>query len=66
MSDEYKLNTLRTIPLLNGMVDAALVFGFDETCSRELEVEGEVRQDVHWVGGECRVFLEKARDKGGV
>lgn len=29
---------VRVIPLLNGMVDVALVFGFDETCSKELGV----------------------------
>ena len=28
----------RTIPLLDAMVDVALVYGFDETCSRELGV----------------------------
>lgn len=37
---------LPTIPLLNGMVDVALVFGFDETCCRELHgvmEDGDVR-----------------------
>ena len=38
--------TLRTIPLMNGMVDVAIVFGFDETCSRELAILDE--DEVSW------------------
>lgn len=34
-------DALRTIPLLNSMVDVAIVFGFDETCCRELVVLDE-------------------------
>lgn len=40
-------DVLRTIPLLNAMVDVALVLGFDETCSKELRVpEDERREEV--------------------
>ncbi len=39
---------IRTIPLLDAMVDVALVYGFDESCSRELGVmaDEEVRRQV--------------------
>ena len=45
---------LRTIPLLNAMVDVALVYGFDETCCRELGVmiDEEVREEVGGGGRE--------------
>lgn len=36
---------LRTIPLLNAMVDVALVLGFDETCSQELRVSEDEKEE---------------------
>lgn len=40
-SSEGTKDSLRTIPLLNSMVDVVIVFGFDETCSRELVILDE-------------------------
>ena len=31
-------DSLRMIPLLDAMVDVVLVYGFDETCSKELVI----------------------------
>ena len=64
---------LRTIPLLNSMVDVVIVFGFDETCSRELvildedEVSGQGKggRGVRREGGERVGKGSERRGKGG-
>ena len=43
------LDTGQVIRLLNSIVDVCLVYGFDETCMRELEAEEGVRlRGVAW------------------
>ena len=43
---------VRTIPLLDAMVDVALVYGFDESCSRELGVMADEQVSMGWGEGQ--------------
>ena len=49
-------DVMRTVPLLNAMVDVALVLGFDETCTKELRVPEEEREE------EVREVEERGRE----
>ena len=43
----------QVIRLLNSIVDVCLVYGFDETCMRDLEAEEGVSGRGRWVGLRC-------------